>query len=303
MALGARTSSCVGRCCPQKPPRGAVWAGANLSVRFLHMEIGFLMGSLSRQAGGLFESSLRLAQSLSSHCRCNVSVFGGEDEDSSKDLAAWYPMHVRVLPVLGPKLFGFTPGLGRALRATRLDLLNLHGIWKYPSVACLVWARQQKKATIVHPHGMLDRWAVRHHRWKKVLAGWAYENAQLRNARCIRALNFAEAKAVRLYGLKNPICIIPNGIDLPELAPPPAPPWRRVVDPGQRILLFLGRIHSKKGLPALFQALRDFKREDPGTTAGWVTAIVGWDDGGHEADLKAQVEDMGLQRDVVAKRQ
>ena len=53
--------------------------------------------------------------------------------------------------------------------------------------------------------------------WKKRIAALLYENQHLRGAACLRALSEAEAQSIRSYGLRNPICVIPNGVDLPDL--------------------------------------------------------------------------------------
>ena len=72
-------------------------------------------------------------------------------------------------------------------------------------------------------------------------AALLYEDEHLRRAACLHALNAAEAEAMREYGLKNPICVIPNGTTLPECRPHREPPKSRTI-------LYLGRLHSLKGL-------------------------------------------------------
>jgi poly(glycerol-phosphate) alpha-glucosyltransferase len=262
------------------------------------MKIGFLLSSVSRQAGGLFESVRRLAQSVLT-ADCTIKVFAGGDGFTAQDIEAWRPLTPATFRVFGPAQFGYLPGLARALRGQELDLINLHGIWMYPSVASLSWSRRSHKPVVIHPHGMLDDWAVRRHRWKKVLAGWAYENRHLRRAHCLRALNASEADAIRRYGLKNPVCVVPNGIDLPGPAPAGPAPWEAKVEPGRRVLLFLGRLHAKKGLAQLLAAWHLLRQKQFKPLDGWVAAVAGWEQEGHEAELRAQVDRLGLSRDVV----
>jgi poly(glycerol-phosphate) alpha-glucosyltransferase len=194
--------------------------------------------------------------------------------------------------VRGPRAFGFAPGLVDILIKAEADLAYFVGLWKYPSVAALRWVRQTGKPMIVSPHGMLDPWALRNSGEKKRLAGWLFQNAQLKKAACLRALCAAEATSIRAYGLKNPICIVPNGVDLPPretsagsvAASSPFPP-------GRKVLLYLGRLHPKKGLAALLKAWSTAL----GTQGkDWVLAIAGWDQGGHEAELKRQATELGL---------
>ena len=93
---------------------------------------------------------------------------------------------------------------------------------------------------------------------------------------------------MRAYGLRNPICIIPNGMDLPEPGDEPAS-YAGAIPPDARVLFYLGRLHPKKNLPALLQA---WSATDP----GWHLVIAGWDQGGHEEALKILTTDLGLGR-------
>jgi glycosyltransferase involved in cell wall biosynthesis len=108
------------------------------------------------------------------------------------------------------------------------------------------------------PRGMLDPWALNNSRFKKKLAALVFENSHLRCAACLHALCQSEAKSIRAYGLTNPICVVPNGIDLPwvvegsELRVESSALQRFAA--GRKILLYLGRIHPKKGLANLLKA-------------------------------------------------
>jgi poly(glycerol-phosphate) alpha-glucosyltransferase len=64
------------------------------------------------------------------------------------------------------------------------------------------------------------------------------------------------------------------------------PPWAGKVETGQKILLFLSRIHPKKGLVNLLKAWAACHTSPATRHAEWVLAIAGWDQGGHEAELK-----------------
>jgi poly(glycerol-phosphate) alpha-glucosyltransferase len=261
------------------------------------MRIVFVTGSISRAAGGLFDGVRRLAQSVAEREK-EVRVFGLEDAWSAADASLWKPVEARLFRTVGHRGFGFAPRLARELLVSKADVVCSHGLWRYTSVAVHAWHRKTLLPYIVHPHGMLDEWAVRNSRWKKRLASICYEAAHLRDAACICALCEAEAGAIRRYGLRNPIAIIPNGMDVPGNGDFRA--WGRegvealeresvrVSGRGQRVLLFLGRIHPKKGLVNLLKAWKEVGVRD------WVLAIAGWDDGGHEAELKRLCAELGV---------
>jgi poly(glycerol-phosphate) alpha-glucosyltransferase len=131
-------------------------------------------------------------------------------------------------------------------------------------------------------------------RWKKFLAAAVFKNTVLRSAQCLQAFSEHEVGEIRAYGLRNPVCVIPNGIDLPECPPSEPPPWRGLVAPDKKVLLYLGRLHPIKGLPDLLRAWTEFQRRGDTAAKDWNIAIAGWGEGGHEAELKAQVRNASL---------
>jgi len=248
-----------------------------------------VMDSVSRANGGIFEAERRLQQTLHAARGIDVRVVGLRDSHADADLAAWAPLVPALCTVKGPTSFGYAPALVDTLFQPEADLASFVGLWKYPSVAALRWASRTHKPFLVSPHGMLDAWALRNSRTKKRLAAWFFQDAQLKKATCLRALGPAEAASIRAYGLKNPICIIPNGIDLPEhdrlsLLPSPFPS-------GRKVLLYLGRLHPKKGLGPLLAAWQLARANGGGD---WLLAIAGWDQAGHAAELKQQATALGL---------
>ena len=257
------------------------------------LKVGLLTASISRRAGGLYDALRHLVRSLHA-LSVDVPVFGLDDRDTLRDRAGWGTLSVQTVTVRGPRFFGYAPALSPALDAAQLDLLHTHGLWMYPSVAGSHWARLHRKPYLITPHGMLDPWAVRNAHWKKWIAGWLYENTHLRGAACLHALCASEAEAIRAYGLRNPICIISNGIDLPVATPTDPPPWRVALPNDAKVLLYLGRLHPKKGLPCLLSAWAVVHRAG-GLANPWHLVIAGWDQGGHEAELKTQAYRLGIQ--------
>lgn len=250
------------------------------------IRIANLTGPVSRSAGGLYDSVRRLVQELQT-TGIEVTVLGSFDEFTQKDIAAWDPVTVRAFRTLGPKQFGYSSEYAEFLKLYRPHLIHTHGIWIYSSMATHAYAKRLRIPYMISPHGMLDPWAVRNSRWKKIPAYWLYERAHLHGASVMRALCESEATSFRTFGLKNPIVIIPNGIDLPEEEHVEVE--RLKVDKGgKKTLLFLGRVHPKKGLPNALRAFAErikaksgrLKQECP-----WQLVIAGWDQGGHEAEL------------------
>jgi glycosyltransferase involved in cell wall biosynthesis len=245
------------------------------------MKVGFLVSSVSREAGGLFQSVRGLAKAVTC-ASASVRVFGISDERSAVDLQEWRPLSVQTFRAQ-LRSWGYSNQLLPALVDAELDILSTHGLWKYCSVASQEWHRQTDRPYIVHPEGMLESWALRNARWKKRIAALLYENRYLRGAACLRALSEAEAQSIRAYGLRNPVCVISNGVDLPDLSESST---AKRQSESQKILLYLGRLHPKKNLANLIQAWNDTFNLQPSKRDSWVLAIAGWDQGGYEGELK-----------------
>jgi poly(glycerol-phosphate) alpha-glucosyltransferase len=244
------------------------------------MKIGFLVSSVSRDAGGLFESVRGLAKAVAS-INANVRVFGISDEQSAVDSQEWRPLSVQTFrPQL--RAWGYANQLLPAMLDADLDVLSVHGLWKYCSVASRRWHQRADRPYVVHPEGMLEPWALRNARWKKRIAALLYENQNLREAACLRALSEAEALSFRAQGLSNPICVIPNGVDLPDLSESNAGSRSH----NRKTLLYLGRLHRKKNLANLIRAWNHTFNSQACKSDSWVLAIAGWDQSGYESELK-----------------
>jgi glycosyltransferase involved in cell wall biosynthesis len=133
---------------------------------------------------------------------------------------------------------------------------------------------------------MLEPWALEYHGWKKRLALWAWERRVLDGAACLHATSEEEAAQFRALGLKPPIAVIPNGVDVPTKGSADRD------GAGDRVAVFLSRVHPKKGLPMLLHAWAAVR------PAGWRLVIAGPDECGHEAELRRMASELGLENQV-----
>ena len=260
------------------------------------MKVALLTTANSHRAGGLYYSVPNLAHGIHSK-GIDVSVVSYDDEHSQRDSAVYGDLpHVKYtvsrLPLL--RSMGYSGDIHRVLDQVAPDIVHNQGIWMYHSCAALRYRnRHRGAATIIQPRGMLDPWAVRNSAWKKRIAGWLYESKNLKRANCIYALCQSEYESVRKFGLSNPVAVIPNGFNLPV-----NPVYTRRNSGGRRALLYVGRIHPKKGLREMIEGLAEIKRNAPGFFADWEVRIAGWDQGGHIVELQRLVADGGLAGDV-----
>jgi len=182
----------------------------------------------------------------------------------------------------GCKLFGsvpipgfrIAPGMGAAIAKAGHQILHLHGLWNFASLVALRWPRERPK--IISPHGMFSVWALRRSSWKKRLARALYEDRNFKGCACWHALSRAEYLAIRRIGFRQPVAIIPNGVELP-------PPLEAGVGSSGKVLLYLGRFHPVKNLEALLQAWDGL---NPQKKRGWRLRMCGWGDAAYEQKLR-----------------
>lgn len=258
------------------------------------MKVGFVLPSVSHLAGGMFHAARLLARSLHHPPERAIGVFGLADEGTEADRASWHPIEVVATRVRGPRRFGFSKDLDIALAGVDLDILHTHGLWAYPSIASRRWSDATSRPYLISPHGMLDPWALGISRWKKRLGAVLYEDAHLKGAACLHALCASELQSIRRRGLANPVCVVANGVELPPADE--AGVRSSVADQhgGHPILLFLGRLHPKKGLRELVEGWQLARRDGGSGVRDWRLVIAGWDEVGLRAELEAMCVQLGV---------
>lgn len=258
----------------------------------MDIRTAFLTGVNSRKAGGLFFTVYGMANQLIS--KDNVAVIGYKDQFSEVDSKEFDPK----VQLIWYRLF-FQNGLKVGVSLDILEriqnyspqIIHQQGIWQYYSRAAFLYRKKKQCKLIVQPHGMLDGWALKNSSLKKKIVAFLYENQNLKIADCLHALNFEEYRSIRKFGLKNPVAVIPNGIDLPEEDSEP-------VQKNKNVLLYIGRIHPKKGLELLVEAVRVIKDQHPELLHLWEIRISGWSQNRHEEQLKEKVKNYGLQSNI-----
>ena len=263
------------------------------------MKIAYLLNSVSRKAGGVFEICKRLAQTTCGEKE--IVVLGVEDEFTKTDFIEWAPLRPTVFSPVFARSFGYAPGYAQCLAAASPDIAHVHGLWMYPSLVGYRWHRRTNKPLIYTAHGMLSRWALRNSACKKRLVRTLWEDAAHRSAACFHVNSEAEHLMLRQHGLRNPICIVPNGIDLPasQSSDSSLISGLASIARGRKLLLYLGRLHPKKNLVNLIRAWKEALNTYPPTLSSWVLAIAGWDQGGHEAQLRQLTTDLRLLTSVI----
>jgi glycosyltransferase involved in cell wall biosynthesis len=161
------------------------------------------------------------------------------------------------------------------------DLVHSHGLWRMPNIYAARAARRHKIPHLISPRGMLSRVALGFSRTSKELFWHTHQKAAIREATCLHATSMAEHDECRELGISQPIAVVSNGISLPETARHSAPPR----DASFKTLLFLGRLHPKKGLDFLISAWAKVAVSFP----SWRLRIVGPSEPKHLRELEQLV--------------
>ena len=176
---------------------------------------------------------------------------------------------------LGPCLtgYGFRPGLSTQIRDQALahDAVIIHGLWQFHAFATWRALSGTNIPYFVYPHGMLDPWFRRAYPLKhlKKLLYWSLaEHRVLRDAQAVFFTTESERTLAResfpFYQVREEV--VGYGTSLPSTSPQVQldaffkqfPHLLR-----HRLLLYLGRIHPKKGLDMLLVAFSRVAFEEP----------------------------------------
>ena len=200
--------------------------------------------------------------------------------------------------------YAYSPRVRRWLNEniTKFDVVIINGLWQaHVRIAASV-ARQKNMPYFIYVHGLMDPWNRAAHPFKylKKFAYWLLvERVSLANA---RALVFTSEEEARLAVSYFPAAgwnslVVGNGI-----AVPPEPTLEEVEEfldghpqlRGRAFWLFLSRIHPKKGLENLLEALAALAPDKRPTVL-----VVGGGEEEYISGLKARAKQLAIDKTVL----
>ncbi len=235
------------------------------------LRVGQVVAGVGGESAGPSYSVPRLCSGLQ-QTGVNVTLYSLGKE------AEPFPFPHRVYPShrIPSYTLGRSPELFAALcnAAPALDILHSNALWMFPNIYP-AWAIRGTPCKLVNsPRGSFAPHALRRSRWKKVPFWLLFQRAALAQTDLWHATCQKEYDEIRAMGYRQPVAIIPIGMDLPSFSPD----IRKGASP-LRQLVFFGRIHPIKAVDRLVAAWGLIASALP----DWELVIAGPDCGGKAA--------------------
>lgn len=257
------------------------------------LSIVLMSTGLDPKVGGPFESVSGLARGLGIQPGTDATVLGcGPPE------AAWQSHRSRwgaaTMSVhqgnMLERLSSARSYLLKRLSEGSIDIVHASGLWDETTLLVNALLAHSDVPVVWSIRGMLEPWALAHRQMRKRVAWVAGQRKALNAAAVIHATAESEAESCRRAGLRQPIAVIPNGLDIEPIRLDEQPSLTH----RPRRCVYLGRLHPKKNLSNLIEA---WSRCD---TRHWELVIAGPDSSGHADMLRSLVRLRNLTNTRVA---
>ncbi len=233
------------------------------------MRVLHVTPSVPQVRGGTSQAVLGLVKALRQH---HIEAEIATTDDNGDDLLT-VPLQTRIdyeqVPVwffhrFSPSLkpmreFAFSSGLTAWLwqNLANYDLVHVHALFSYPSTVAMAIARRQKIPYVLSPHGLLCEWSLQQSARKKQIYRQLIEQKNLDGSQGIHFTAEQEQQEAASLNIAAPSFIIPLGLTPPTVLSNARQLLREQLQiPAQEfVILFMSRLHPKKGLEYLIQAL------------------------------------------------
>ncbi|MBE9175015.1 glycosyltransferase [Synechocystis salina LEGE 06155] len=266
------------------------------------MKVLHIIPSIAPVRGGPSKAVIEMVKSLqNAGCEAEIATTNDDGEKlldlPLNCLQEYQGVPVRFFARFSPPIhavreFTFSAELTQWLwqNIQNYDLVHIHAIFSYPSTMAMAIARLKNVHYIVRPLGQLCQWSLQQSQHKKQLYLGLIEQANLNHARAIHFTSNAEYAEAEGLGLKAPGVIIPHGLSpTPRIAHGHLQlrQWLHLPE-DEPIILFLSRLHPKKGLELLINALAKLANQR------FTFVIAGSGDPDYEMSLRQLVSESGL---------
>ncbi len=261
-------------------------------LRILHVVPSYLPATVY---GGTLESVHGLCKGLARLGHEVHVLTTSRDGERDLDVPLGTPValdgvNVHYYPVRHLRRLFWAPSMaeGLARELERSSIVHVHSVYQWPVVTATRAAYRARVPYVLAPRGMLVPELMRG-KSRVVKAAWLelFGRTMVARAARLHLTSVGEQNSARRLGIElPPVCIVPNGVDLPdESEDSPANPGLAAVMAEGPYCVFLGRLSWEKGLDRLFAAMA-------GTTLRLL--IAGQGEAGYRAKLEGLVAEHAL---------
>jgi len=296
-------------------------------VNILHV-----VASLQPVSGGPARSVTRLASEQVRLGHSVVIVAFNESHLGENLAAPGVSCHFVGSSLLSIRGRGWSPQFRRVVmeEAVKADVVHDHGLWMWPNAYAREAAVAVGKPLVISPRGMLEPWSLNRSKLRKAFAWWLFEKNNLQSAMLFHATAASEETSIRnivsrrLRRMSADSClggdtrersgaprsndhgvrvvVAPNGVDLPDLSRRPP---RSILEEkfprlkGRPWVVFMSRLHPKKGLNVLLRAWAKQRHETTPRDGRNMLVLAGSDLIGYRKAVETMVLELGVSDSVV----
>ena len=164
------------------------------------------------------------------------------------------------------------------------DIVHINCCWMPGCALTQKWSQELNYKIVLTPHGMLEPWIIKRHYWtRKIPALLLYQKNAIIKANYLHATANSEKENLLKIGYNKNIEIIANGIEIEKITLKTS--WKR-----RKKILFLSRIHVKKGINFLIESIALLKND----LKDYVINIAGEGDENYINELKQLTIQLGI---------
>lgn len=208
----------------------------------LRQGVVHFLTSIDRKSGGTAAYMKLIAPPLSKHIALQLVTGKATEPLDLQDVK----IHFLNLNVF--RYFQLRAQFRKLLLEINPSLVHINAIWQPQPWWFQQVAQELGIPVVLSPHGMLEPWILARHPWRKRIALMLYQRKAVAGAVALHATAEQELVQFRKLGFRNPAFVVPNGVDLSEIKQKNT--WDKVTN-----ILFLSRVHPKKGIDILIEAI------------------------------------------------
>lgn len=246
------------------------------------MKILHYIPSIDEASGGVGAYMQLLTRDLGKLCDLHVVTHKGDNERVLENCTVHY------IPYKWKPWNNCKREFLALLEKLHPDVVHVNCCWQPVPGYVAVWAKAAGYKVVYTPHGMLEPYAIKRHYWtKKLPAILMFQKKGIQAADLIHATADSEKKNLIALGWNKNVTSIANCVQIDEIQMKTS--WAR-----KKNILFLSRVHVKKGINFLIEAVAQLKDE----LQGYTVTIAGPGEDAYVNELKQLAANLGVDKMV-----